>query len=72
MKLSDEITKMITNHAIIKEKLIDYDFLKQKVDIKNKEIQDIKEETNNINILTKQTQKEINEMNINIQLFFFI
>ena len=68
MKLSDEISKLITNHAITREKLLDYDILKQKVDIENKEIQDIKEETNNINLLTKQTQKEINEMNINIQL----
>ena len=68
MKLSDEISKLITNHVIIKEKLLDYDILKQKVDIENKEIQDIKEETNNINLLTKQTQKEINEMNLNIQL----
>ena len=68
MKLSDEISKLITNHAITREKLLDYDILKQKVDIENKEIQDIKEETNNINLLTKQTQKEINEMNMNIQL----
>ena len=68
MKLSDEISKLITNHVIIKEKLLDYDILKQKVDIENKEIQDIKEEKNNINLLTKQTQKEINEMNLNIQL----
>ena len=67
-KLSDEITKIMSNQSIFKEKLIDYDYLKQKVDNKNKEIQDLKEETNNINLLTKQTQKEINEMNINIQL----
>ena len=67
-KLSDEINKIITNHSIVKEKVIDYDSLKQKVDIKNKEIQDIKEETNNINILNRQMQKEINEMNLDIQL----
>ena len=67
-KLTEEISKIMTNSNIMKEKAIDVDFLKQKVDNKNKEIQDIKEETNNINLLTKQKQKEINEMNLAMQL----
>mgnify|MGYP007101999702 CR=1 FL=1 len=67
-QLYNEITKIIANHSLIKEKTINFDSLKQKVDNENKEIQDIKEETNNINLLNKQTQKEINEMNVNIQI----
>ena len=67
-KLYDEISKIVVNYSIIKQKVIDYDLVKQRVDNVNKEIQDIKEETNNINILSKQMQKEIDEMNNNIQL----
>ena len=67
-KLTQEISKIIANHSIIMEKAIDVDLLKQKVDYENKEIQDIKEETNNINLLTKQKQKEINEMNLAMQI----
>ena len=67
-KLTQEINKIITNHSIIMEKAMDVDLLKQKVDYQNKEIQDIKEETNNINLLTKQKQKEIDEMNLAMQL----
>ena len=66
-KLTQEINKVIANHSIIMEKAIDVDLLKQKVDNQNKEIQDIKEETNNINLLTKQKQKEIDEMNLAMQ-----
>ena len=66
-KLTQEINKVIANHSIIMEKAMDVDLLKQKVDYQNKEIQDIKEETNNINLLNKQKQKEIDEMNLAMQ-----
>ena len=67
-KLSEENLKIMASHEITKDKIKDFDLVKQEVDMKNKEIQDIKEETNNIYIVSKQTQKEIDEMNINLQL----
>ena len=67
-KLSEENLKIMASHEITKDKIKNFDLVKQEVDMKNKEIQDIKEETNNIYIVSKQTQKEIDEMNINLQL----
>ncbi len=67
-KLSEENLKIMASHEITKDKIKNFDLVKQEVDMKNKEIQDLKEETNNIYIVSKQTQKEIDEMNINLQL----